>query len=68
MRINNGKKTWEKINIIKEQTQKNKHGKADIVRSFKNLKRKYEKTSLDIAFMKSCKQKDLLATFAKVRL
>ena len=32
MGINNGKKTWEKINIIKEQTQKNKHGKADIVR------------------------------------
>ena len=55
MGINNGKKTWEKINIIKEQTQKNKHGKADIVRSLKNLKRKYEKTSLDIAFMKSCK-------------
>ena len=49
---------------------KKKHGKdiSDIVRPFENLKTKYEKTSLHIAFIKSCKQEHLLPTFAKVRL
>ena len=49
---------------------KKKHGKdiSDVVKPFENLITKYEKTSLDIAFIKSCKQEHLLPTFAKARL
>ena len=38
---------------------------SNVVRSFENLKTKCEKTSLDIAFIKSCKQEHFLQMFAK---
>ena len=63
--------------IIKLYSQKNifkyikkKHGKDiyNIIRSFKNLKTKYEKTKLDIQCIKLCKQEQLLPTFATIKL
>ena len=38
---------------------KKKHGRniSDVLRLFKNLKTKYEKTLFDIAYIKWCKQK-----------
>lgn len=49
---------------------KKKHGRniSDVLRLFKNLKTKYEKTLFDIAYIKWCKQKHLLPTFAQVHL
>ena len=49
---------------------KKKHGKDiyDIVRSFETLKTKFEKVTLDIKFIKTCKREGLIPTFANVRL
>ena len=40
----------------------------NIIRSFENLKTKYEKTKLDIQYIKLCKQERLLPTFATIKL
>ena len=49
---------------------KRKHGKDifTVVKSFEDLKTKYEKILLDFKFLKTCKKGNLLPTFAKVRL
>ena len=49
---------------------KRKHGKNiyNIWCSFESLKTKFEKTKLDIEYIKSCKQEHLLPTFATLRL
>ena len=39
-----------------------------LIRSCKKLKKKYVKTILDIKFLKQCKQKQLIPTFANVCL
>ena len=39
-----------------------------MVRSFENLKTKFEKVTLDIKFNKICKREGLIPTFANVRL
>ena len=68
---------WLCLFIIKLYSQKNifkyikkKHGKDiyNIIRSFENLKTKYEKTKLDIQYIKLCKQERLLPTFATIKL
>ena len=68
---------WLCLFIIKLYSQKNifkyikkKHGKDiyNIVRSFENLKTKYEKTKLDIQYIKLCKQERLLPTFVRIKL
>ena len=47
---------------------KRKHGKNiyNIWCSFESLKTKFEKTKLDIEYIKLCKQEHLLPTFATV--
>ena len=68
---------WLCLFIIKLYSQKNifkyikkKHGKdiCNIRRSFKNLKTKYEKTKLDIQYIKLFKQERLLPTFSTIKL
>ena len=68
---------WLCLFIIKLYSQKNifkyinkKHGKDiyNIIRAFENLKTKYEKTKLDMQYIKLCKQERLLPTFATIKL
>ena len=66
-------KLYSHTNIFKvenENNMKKKHGKDNytLSRSFENIKTKYEITILDIKFFKQCKQEQLIATFANVRL
>ena len=39
-----------------------------IVKTFENIKARYEKTLLDIKFLKLCKVEHLIPTFANIRL
>ena len=49
---------------------KKKHGNdiCTVVRTSENIKTRYEKTLLDIKFLKLCKVKHLIPTFANIRL
>ena len=61
-------KLYSRKDVFKHIKKKHGKDKSDIARSFENLKTKYEKISLDIAFIKSCKKEHLLPMFAEVRL
>ena len=61
-------KLYARNNVFKHI--KKKHGQEiiRIVRSFENLKTKYVKVAADIRFIKSCRNENIIPTFAKVNL
>ena len=54
--------------IFKHIKRKHEKDIVTVVKSFEDLKIKYEKVLLDVKFIKTCKQGNLLPKFAKVRL
>ena len=52
------------------KNKRKKHGKDiyDINRSFETLKTRFEKVTLDVKFIKTCKRECLIPTFANARL
>ena len=66
-------KLYSHTNIFKVENENNikkkyREDNYTLSRSFENIKTKYEITILDIKFFKQCKQEQLIATFANVRL
>ena len=61
-------KLYARNNVFKHI--KKRHGQEiiRIVRSFENLKTKYVKVAADIRFIKSCRNENIIPTFAKVNL
>ena len=61
-------KLYARNNVFKHIKKKHGQDIIRIVRSLKNLKTKYVKVVADIKFIKSCKNENIIPTFAKVNL
>ena len=61
-------KFYYRINVFKFIEKKHGNGIYAVVRTFENIKARYEKTLLDIKSQKLCKIKHLIPIFANVRL
>ena len=61
-------KLYAHNNIFKRIKKKHGQDILYIVRSLENLKTKYMKVQADIKLIKSCKQENLIPTFANIKL
>ena len=61
-------KLYAHNNIFKRIKKKRGQDILSIVRSLENLKTKYMKVQADIKLIKSCKQENLIPTFANIKL
>ena len=61
-------KLYAHNNIFKRIKKKHRQDILSIVRSLENLKTKYMKVQADIKLIKSCKQENLIPTFANIKL
>ena len=61
-------KLYAHNNIFKRIKKKHGQDILSIVRSLENLKTKYMKVQADIKLIKSCKQENLIPTFANIKL
>ena len=61
-------KLYSRNNVFKHIKKKRGQEMIRIVRLFENLKAKYVKVAADIEFIKSCKNENIIPTFAKVNL
>ena len=61
-------KLYAHNNIFKRIKKKHGQDILSIVRSLENLKTKYIKVQADIKLIKSCKQENLIPTFANIKL
>ena len=61
-------KLYSRINIFKFIKKKHGNDIYTLVRTFESIKIRYEKTLLDIKFLKICKVEHLIPTFANIRL
>ena len=61
-------KLYSRINIFKFIKKKHGNDIYTLVRTFENIKTRYEETLLDIKFLKICKVEHLIPTFANIQL
>ena len=61
-------KLYSRINIFKFIKKKHGNDIYTVVRTFENIKTRYEKTLLDIKFLKICKVEHLIPTLANIQL
>ena len=59
---------YSRINKFKFIKKKHANDIYTLVRTFENIKTRYEKTLLDIKFRKICKVEHLIPTFANIQL
>ena len=61
-------KLYSRINIFKFIKKKHGNDIYTLVRTFENIKTRYEETLLDIKFLKICKAEHLIPRFVNIRL